>query len=290
MLMWACEDRTALFVEVFCRTATQAGYDLKMIKPEGEPIGFSELKRHYRHLSPNPECFELASFRRWYEIAARVAPSDRFVLADSDLVIGSRFKELPEEIRDFDGLVGSIGASGDVLEDGINGGFSVWTGRLLHDFCTYMTSTYVDNVDSLSALHAAKIRAGNPRASISDMSLLYRWVRETRVPFLNTNRLFRESDDRAHYIDHNFFMPEGLGVKFAMTMGRKSVNRTSRTIHLLTRNGEPVIADSLHLGGRYKIMARELETNNQLGLLAKSAYIVGGRSARSLLSRVGIHR
>ena len=290
MKMWSCEDRVAPFVDVFRRSAARADYELNLIEPNEPPKGFVQLKSHYGNLSPNPERFELASFRRWYEIAARVAPDDRFVLADSDLVVLSRWTDLPDEVRDHVGLVGSIGATGDVLEDGINGGFSVWTGRLLKGFCEFMTATYESDFCGLQALHAEKVARGNPRASISDMTLLYRWVKEANIAFLNTNRLIRDREGRAHYIDHNFFMPEGLGVRFAMSFGRKAVRCHGDAIDLKTCDGDIVIADSLHLGGRYKIMAKDLESGNRIGLLAKSTYIYGGRKAREALLRASILR
>lgn len=291
MQMWSCEDRSAPFVEVFRRTAEVHGYDLRLIAPaSSEPAGFSRLKAGYKHLSPNPARFEMASFRRWFEIADRVTPTDRFVLADSDLVISMPFSGLPFEVREFDGLVGSIGATGDVLEDGVNGGFSVWTGKLLRQFCDYMASMYEGGTDRLVALHAAKVAKGNPRASISDMTLLYGWVQEAGIPFFNTNRLLRGAEGDDVYIDHNFFMPEALGVRFAMSLGRKAVHWHEGRMQLKTNSGKPVLVASLHLGGRYKIMAEDLERRSQWGLAAKSAYILGGRTGRNLLARVGIHR
>lgn len=290
MQMWSCEDRSAPFVDVFRRTAEGRGYDLRLIAPGNpEPASFAKLKASYRHLSPNPARFELASFRRWFEIADRVAPTDRFVLADSDLVIGLPFAALPAEVREFSGLVGSIGATANVLEDGINGGFSIWTGQLLRQFCDYMVARYEGGTERLAALHAAKVAGGNPRASISDMTLLYGWVQETGIPFLNTNRLLRGDHGEAIYIDHNFFMPEALGVCFAMALGRKSVNWHDGQLTLRTLDGETVLAASLHLGGRYKIMAEDLEQHSQWRLAAKSAYILGGRNGRAFLARAGIH-
>lgn len=290
MKMWSCEDRNAPFVDVFKRTATRAKYEVCLIAPSDPPAGFSRLKSCYRNLSPNPARFELASFRRWYEIADKVSLNDRFVLADSDLLVMTAWSDLPAEICEHEGLVGSIGATGDVLEEGINGGFSVWTGKLLKEFCEYMTDTYERDLGALSTLHAKKIAEGDPRASISDMTLLYRWVKQANIPFLNTNRLIRDSRGNQHYIDHNFFMPEGLGVRFAMALGRKAVRHRTGGIDLLTREGEVVIADSLHLGGRYKIMATDLETANRVGLVSKSAYIYAGRKARAILARFGVNR
>ncbi|NQW93523.1 MAG: hypothetical protein HQ446_05750 [Polaromonas sp.] len=291
MKMWSCEDRSAPFVDVFKRTAEAHRYDLRLIAPtEPAPAAFQKLKGHYRHLSPNPERFELASFRRWFEIAQRVEPTDRFVLADSDLVIALPFSRLPTEIQDFDGLVGSIGATNDILEDGINGGFSVWTGRFLHDFCSYMVAYYENSSDRLATLHAEKISAGNARASISDMTLLYSWVKDSGIPFFNTNRLLRGKNGATVHIDHNFFMPEALHARFEMTLGRKTVSWRDGWLKLRTKDGEIIQAASLHLGGRYKIMADDLERKNQIGLMSKSAYILAGRTARRALGHLGIHR
>jgi hypothetical protein len=290
MQMWSFEDRSAVFVDVFKRSAIAHGYDLRLIAPGDEPpTGFARLKSRYRHLSPNSERFELASFRRWFEVARRVGPSDRFIVADSDLVIGQSFTALPSEVRDFGGLLGSIGTSSGVLEDGISGGFSIWTGRQLCDFCDYMVTSYESGVDRLAALHAGKVSMGNARASISDMTLLYLWVQAANIPFFNTNRLLRDGQGRSLYIDHNFLMPEALDARFSMTLGRKSVRWHNRELQLRTAEGETVRAASLHLCGRYKIMARDLERRNQCGLALKSIYILGGRTGRALLARAGVH-
>jgi len=284
MIMWSCEDRVAPFVDTFRRTATRAGYDLRLLAPDpaGHPA-FAEMQRHYVHMSPNPALFELASFRRWFEIARRVGPGDRFVLADSDLVVQTPFDQLPNEIRDFDGLAASRGAAAGVSEQGINGGFSIWSGRLLHDFCAFLVATYAEGVDHLAAIYAAEC-AINPRASISDMKLLYLWQQRERIPFLDTNRLFAATDGSQHYIDHNFFMPEALDVAFVTTLGRKSIRFTPQGMRLQTRDGRPVIPASLHLGGRYKIMAADLEHRRRGTIAAKSAYILAGRTARRLIA------
>lgn len=285
--MWSCEDRLAPFVDVFRRSAEQAGYDVRIIAPQAEPRGFVELKRHYRHLSPNAERFELASFRRWFEIAQVVAPEERFVLADSDLVVQQPFAALPAELTGFDGVVGSIGATGDVLEDQINGGFSLWTGALLRDFCDYMVAAYAAGEGRLEAILARRIAQGNLRASISDMTLLYNWVHDTDRPFFNSNRLIVGGDGVVHYVDHNFFMPECLGARFRMTLGRKALRFARDGFWLTAEDGAPVRPASLHLGGRYKIMATDIERGSQIGMALRSAYILGGRLGRKMLQRAG---
>ena len=279
MKIWCCEDRSAVFVDVFRRSAIASGYDLNLIKPGPvSPPGFDKFCSVYRHLSPNPEWFEVATFRRFFEIAALVRPDDRFVLTDSDLVIQTPFAGLPEEIRDFPGVVASIGATAGVLERDINSGFSIWTGRQLRDFCDYAIARYEAGVDDFAAYRAAQIAGGNARASISEMTVSYHWIEESGTPFLNTNRVIDGC-----YVDHNFLMSECLGTRFAMTLGRKAVRFTKTGIMLATDAGVPVRPASLHLGGRYKIMARDLEAGSQIGLAARSLFILAGRAGRRVL-------
>ena len=285
MKMWSCEDRTAPFVDVFRRTAIDAGYDLTLIAPGVPPPGFAELARHYVHMSPNPAGFELASFRRWFEIAARVAPGDRFVLADSDLVVQTRFADLPAALTDFDGLVASVGVEHGQPETGIVGGFSLWSGRLLHDFCAFMVAEYAGGTDRLAALYAAG-RAQNPLASVSDMLLLYLWQRDCNVPFLDSNRLFADASGRQHYIDHNIFMADAHGARFAMSLGHKALRFETVGVRLRTVGGEPVIPAVLHLVGRGKLLAADIAARRPLGVAATSAYILAGRRARRAIAAV----
>jgi hypothetical protein len=282
--MWCCEDRRAPFVRVFERTATRAGYDLHIIRPAKEPAGFTQLKRYYQHLSPNPERFELACFRRWFEIAAAVPPGERFVQAESDHVVQTPFQRLPAELRDADALVASIGVTGEVLEEDINGGFSIWTGRRLRDFCDYAVARYERGVDDLADARARGIAAGNPRASISDMTLLHRWVREAGVPFVDSNRVIG-----GQYVDHNFSMPGCLGARFRTTLGRKALRFAPDGMWLSTSEGAPVRPASLHLGGRYKILAGDVERRDQGRLALKSLYLLGGRTGRRVLGTMGVN-
>jgi hypothetical protein len=283
MSMWCCEDRRAPFVRVFERTATSAGYDLRIIRPAKEPAGFTQLKRHYRHLSPNPERFELACFRRWFEIAAAVLPGERFVQADSDLVVQTPFQRLPAELRDADALVASIGVTGDVPEEDINGGFSIWTGRRLREFCDYAVARYERGVDDLADARARGIAAGNPRASISDMTLLHRWVREAGVPFVDSNRVIG-----GQYVDHNLSMVSCQGSRFRAAFGRKALRFARDGVWLSTVEGLPVRPNTLHLVGRYKILAGNVERRDQGRLALKSLYLLGGRTGRRLLRIMGV--
>ena len=279
--MWSVEDRVAPFLGVFQRTATRAGYDVRVIVPADEPPGFTRLRASYRHFSPNSERFELASFRRWFEIAAVVPLDERVILADSDLVVQGRFLEVPGELRDTTAVVGSIGATDDVLEEGISGGFSLWTGRQLKDFCDYIVASYESVAEAPVRLHEQNRGAGTPGPGVSDMTILYRWVRDTGVPFVNSNRII---DGR--YIDHNFSMPGCLGAQFRTAVGLKALRFAADGFWLTTNEGEAVRPICLHLGGRCKIIARDIEARRRERIVMKSLYILGGRAVRRWLGRI----
>ena len=285
MRMWTFESRDAPFVEVFRRSATRAGYDVRIISPAKEPTGFAQLKKHYRHLSVNPEPFELACFRRWFEIAAVVKPEERFVQAESDLIIQTPFSDVTPELRDATAVVGSIGCNDDVMERSINCGFSIWTGRQLKAFCEYAVARYESGIEQLACMHARNIAAGQMRASVSDMTLLYQWVQETGEPFVNSNRVIN-----SQYVDHNISVGSCVGTRFCMAFGRKALRFTRDGIWLATREGVPIRPISLHLGGRYKIMAGDVERHAQLRLALKSLYVHGGRTVRGLLMRMRLSR
>jgi len=279
--VWSVEDRGAPFVDVFKRSARRAGYEVCVITPKEEPPGFTLLRRHYRHLSPNPARFELASFRRWFEIAAVVPPDERVLVADSDIVVQGGFLELPEELRDTASMVGSIGATDDVLEKGVSGGFSLWSGLQLRQFCDYVVSRYESGADRLAELYEWTRKAGRSSPGVSDMTLLHDWVRDAGVPFVNSNRIIDGT-----YIDHNFSMPGCLGARFRTVIGLKALRFTHDGFWLLTREGNPVRPICLHLVGRCKILARDIEGGNQARLAMKSLYILGGRMFRRQIGRL----
>jgi hypothetical protein len=116
------------------------------------------------------------------------------------------------------------------------------------------------------------------------MTLLHLWVQDLDVPLVNSNRVID-----GQYVDHNFSMPGCLGARFRMTLGRKALRFAQDGVWLATREGLPVRPISLHFGGRYKIMAGDVEGRDQGRLVLKSLYVLGGRTARGLLRRMGVN-
>lgn len=274
------EDRSAPFVAAFRTSATEAGYDLTLAAPPPEDAAFRHFRSVYRHLSVNPEPFELACFRRYFAARTIVAPDERVIMADSDLIVQAGPRALPAEVMDFGrGMVGSVGVTAGTAETDISPHFSFWTGRLLGDFCDYLVHVYERQFDRLQAIHDARARNA-ARVAISDMTLLHLWTGDSGTPFLNANRVFG-----AVHIDHNVSMVDCANARFRSRWGRKALTHTQAGIGLTTSEGVPVRAAVLHLQGRYKLVATPLLAGSSLGVQRVSAYIAAGRFVRSLLAR-----
>lgn len=283
--IWCCEDRSGPFIEVFRRSATAAGYDLRLFAPDAPPADFTALADNYRHLSPNTATFELAVFRRYFEVRDRLAAlgqtgAQRFIIADSDLLVRAGPHDLPAELTGTDALAGSIGTTAGVAETDISPHFSIWSYDQLAAFCAFVGGVYARQPDRLVAIHAARIAAGNRRAAISDMTLLHLWVSEQRVPFVDSNRVFGDL-----YLDHNITMADCANARFARAFGRKALAFANGGVTLRTTGGAKVRPAILHFVGRSKSYAAAVETGDAAAVAARSLYITAGRQARRWLVR-----
>ena len=285
--IWCCEDRRAPFVEVFRRSALAHGHDLRLIAPAScPPADFVRLTATYRHLSPNSPAFELAVFRRYFEIRDRLAEAGapaaaRFVMADSDVVLLAPAAAFPEAIRSAS-LAGSIGVTGGIAETDISPHFSVWSRDAMADFCDFMVSSYASGADDLASLHAARLAAHEAHVSISDMTLMARWIARDRRPFSDTNHV---AD--GHYIDHNITMAGCANAVFRMAFDRKALVLGDAAqgggVVLTTREGATVRPLILHLVGRTKLLARAIEQRRRGALAARSLALAAGRRVRRLI-------
>lgn len=279
--MWCFEDRQAPFVETFRRTAADAGFDVRLTSPAPDKSpAFVEFLQYYQHLSPNSYNFEMACFRRYFEAVRQVGPKERVIIADSDLFINLEPSELPEELMDNGGRVtGSIGILNGVAETDISPHFSFWTGQQLTDFCDFIIEYYKSKFDRVQAVYRTRVQAGNTRASISDMTLFYLWVTDEGIPFFDTNRVLSGT-----HVDHNVSMIECQNAVFERQFGRKAIFRKGSKLALKTSEGQQVTPAILHLQGRYKIIASDLETRHTFAVAARSAYIMAGRTARGVIA------
>jgi len=281
--LFCCEDRRGAFIDVFRRSAAATGHDLRLFAPRAlPPADFATLVAHYHHLSPNPAAFELAVFRRYFEVRDAIVGTGvrRFVIADSDLLLLGSPAELPAAWRDSDAVVGSIGVTAGVAETDISPHFSCWTPALLGAFCDFVVRTYRDDIDQLRSIHAARIAARQPLVSISDMTLLALWVAADAVPFIDSNRVI---DGR--YLDHNIGMAACAGTVFDHRLGRKSLSFDGGSIALRTTAGAVVRPLLLHFVGRNKRAMAAVEARSRSRLAAHTLTLAAARGVRTLVRR-----
>jgi hypothetical protein len=176
------------------------------------------------------------------------------------------------------GIAASIGILDGAAEYDASPHFSFWTGRRLREFCDYLVATYAGNVDRLIALYDSKRASGAPYASVSDMTLIRMWTDDAGVPLINTNQII---DNR--YLDHNISTPGAANGSFRYMLGRKAIRIDRDGIYYTTTDGTPIRPATLHLQGRYKIIADGLERRSAVAVLTGSAYIAVGRTGRRLL-------
>lgn len=278
MRILSFEDRSAPFIDVFRQSAIGHGYDLLLGPPPAADAAFNRFQSLYRHRSVNPEQFELACFRRYFAAQAITAPNERVIMADSDLIIGCDFRKLPRDVQDFSqGVVGSIGITNGLPETDISPHFSIWTGRLLRQFCDFLIETYRTNQENLDNIHNARALI-SARVAISDMTLLYIWINEQSVPFLNSNYV---SEDI--HIDHNISLTHSDNEDFKSAFGRKAIRYHNGRLAFMLKTGRTIDAAVVHLQGRYKLGASALAKGDMLNFRKVSAYIAAGRFVRNML-------
>ena len=274
MRLYCAENRRAPFVETFQRSGQNHGFEVYLVDPGASPSkGFDRFSSLYKHHSINSAGFELACFKRYFAAQRDMHGHGKFVMADSDIVVQSRWDEMPMTVRDAgDRFVGSVGYSADGPEDDIAPHFSVWNRALLSDFIDFLLEQYLNGADELAQIYQQRL-ARNPRASVSDMTLLAMWQRKRQVPFSNSNIVV----DGQPIIDHNISTPWTANRKLRNALGRKQLRLGPQGWQFRTDDGHALKASVLHLQGRYKQAANAIEHRQPLALLAVSAYIHLGR-------------
>ena len=96
-------------------------------------------------------------------------------------------------------FIGSEGFYGEGSEHQISPHFSFWNKALINSFTDYLLEVYKRNKqDHFLARHYKIQQEKIGRTAISDMTLLYMWVKEKGIPYLNSNAI-----SSALGIDHN---------------------------------------------------------------------------------------
>lgn len=281
MDLYCIEDRQAPFIDAFVKSSKAHGFTPRVIAPNShESPAFARFRQVYRHLSINPEGFELACFRRYFELANMVLAGERFIIADSDLLVNLALNDVPALFTDqSDGLVGSIGRTGGALESDISPHFSFWTPALIRRFVEYLIHVYECQDTRLECIYRERLDSGNKRAAISDMTLLRMFTQDESITFIDSNQVVD-----GMLIDHNFCMAECANATFKMGLGFKAFRRERQGLSFITTTGESIRPVVIHLQGRAKIASQPLLQGHDLTARVRLGSLSAARIARNWLA------
>ncbi|GAB2985549.1 hypothetical protein GCM10027049_25460 [Mucilaginibacter puniceus] len=221
---------------------------------------FAEFKSTYTHLSVNDYNFELNCFARYFAIANILTNNDPFILSDSDIYLTN--KKIVLSDTSFENVfIGSEGFINGVSVEQISPHFSVWNRDLIMDFTCYLINSYKRNQqdDFLGEYYEAqKSVLGYNVTAISDMTLLYMWVKENKIPYINSN-----SSDNDWGIEHNISSLGGENDEYLSVYNRKKIEvTTDGKVNLIFESGQKQEMSCLHFQGDYKRILNDFYLGN----------------------------
>jgi hypothetical protein len=254
------ETRHAPFVEYFRNSVKMNGLPLLMLSSsEGGLSKFQKFKSVYKHLSCNPRDFELACFQRYFEAEAVVPRGSHCFIVDSDQLVFSRPDERLGFSLDRVHVVGSVGINPTtgLVEDDISPHFSYWPHSVLAQFTDYLIMYYSEKLGDLYSEYAQR-RAATPFPSVSDMTLLGKFVRDANLPFIDSNSIVNR-----RYLDHNVSTVRCRNGEFESELGFKRIWHDNGSFFGLVEDSAVQFA-TLHLQGRAKMVSRLLYERRML--------------------------
>ena len=241
---------------------------------------FEAFKKAYVHLSPNSQAFEVNCFARYFAIARVHDSNDSFILSDSDIYVTGRLRELTSSSFGRDVFIGSEGFYEGGAEGQISPHFSIWNKALMEDFVAFVNAAYERDREEhfLAALREEqemKLGVG----AISDMTLLQMWVRQNKIPFINSNGSGDEFG-----IDHNISALFGADGPFKESLGRKAIALSGKDrLCCFLKSGKKMDMSVLHFQGGYKRILNDFYLGNQAKFLLFSMYINLGRKVNKMI-------
>lgn len=240
---------------------------------------FETFKDLYKHYSVNSENFEINCFARYFAISSLHNDSKNiFILSDSDIFISKRMEYIMESNQFNNIFVGSEGFLSTGSEHQISPHFSIWNSALINDFVNFVMQVYKKNQESefLSELYKKQIEILGSATGISDMTLLYMWVNENQIPYLNSNSCKNDLG-----IDHNIsslYFESGV---FNSFLGRKNIFTTKDEIFCVSNTDQIHPMSILHFQGRYKKILHDYYSKKYIKFKLYSSYIYFGRKVRN---------
>lgn len=276
------ETRKLAFLKYFFESAQKNNFKVEVLGDEAlkEDDLFKSFCDVYRHNSDNPYNFELQCFARYFALLKLIKTDTPFIIADSDIILTSHATEAFKNISELSfagNFIGSEGFTAAGSEKQISPHFSVWNITLLKSFVEYLIYAYRKNSET-NYLHNEYLQRKTIFSStgISDMTMLYAWLTETNVRFINSN-LIKSSLG----IDHNISALYAGDDKYISYFGRKRIYTIKNNYYLQSVEGERQQLSLIHFQGGYKAAMRCFYKQQNMLFKLKSLYIFAGRKAKT---------
>jgi hypothetical protein len=259
------ETRDLKYLKLYVDKAKSLGFNITVSDNsnlENNKL-FKEFISVYKHHSVNSLEFEVACFARYFAIASLLKNDEPFLMTDSDVYITKSFRDL--QGHDFKGaFIGSEGFDSLGSEEQIAPHCTFWNRSLLMDFIQFTINTYKKNYenDFWESYYKARIQKYTHTA-ISDMNLIYMWIKENEIPYINSNSTKFEFG-----IDHNVSVLGCEDDEFKPFAGRKYLKMNGDHITCFLKSGKQQDMALLHFQGHYKAILK----NFYLGKQAKFIY------------------
>lgn len=163
-----------------------------------------DFQENYDHRSTNPKSFELACFARYFALYEHLASINTLedqvvILSDSDTVPQLNADGIIKTFVGKNVFVASQNFYNESrLEPQYSPHFSMWSPSLLSDFLGFLLTFYSTKTENELAKMQQRYAVLGMNESISDMTLLYEWVKNRGYKFFNFSDL-----TLAQFSDHN---------------------------------------------------------------------------------------
>ncbi len=244
------ENRDLTYLKLYEKKARCLNLNVIIIGPDQlkNNTRYERFLSLYEHYSPNSFQFEISCFARYFAIAAAHQDGTSFILSDSDIYLVNDLRHIREDNSLSGVFVGSEGFYEGGSEQQISPHFSIWNKELINNFTDYLLETYERNEkDNFLARYYEEQQEKIGKTAISDMTLLYMWVKEKGVPYLNSNAITSLLG-----IDHNIasvYSENGIYQSFG---DRKAVTLKEEGVYFRISNGTTQSMSVIHFQGEYK--------------------------------------
>jgi hypothetical protein len=264
--IYAFETRNVNFLEPYMEKARSLGFNFTVTDNAHLQNNkfFNQFIAVYKHYSVNTPEFEIACFARYFAIASILKNDDPFILTDTDVFITRSFQSLKD--FDFKGtFVGSEGFDKAGNSEGqVSPHCTIWNKSLLFDFLDFVMNTYKKNAeDDFLGEYYQSQQAKLGQTTVSDMNLIYFWIKENDIPFINSNSAKFEFG-----IDHNISVTRCADDEFKAFADRKLLKIRGDKITCFLKSGREMDMALLHFQGEYKAILKRF----YLGRYAKFVY------------------